>query len=129
MSTTLSNDRIVTWVTRPKRPEGREGRSQRGPKGHKLEDGARRAPKLLVLYILTIDFGCSLCNLSGGIRYANKTLRGQIFLYILILLMVLSFYTLVAHCVTYRGASDMQIRLSGVSRPHLTLLKGSSGAQ
>ena len=30
-------------------PEGREGRSQRGPKGLKLEVGAQRAPKLLVL--------------------------------------------------------------------------------
>ena len=29
-------------------PEGREGQSQAGPKGHKLEVGARRAPKLLV---------------------------------------------------------------------------------
>ena len=28
--------------------EGREGWSQAGPKGHKLEVGARRAPKLLV---------------------------------------------------------------------------------
>ena len=31
-------------------PEGREGRSQAGPKGRKLEVGARRAPKLLVLW-------------------------------------------------------------------------------
>ena len=28
-------------------PEGRKGRSQGGPKGHRLEVGARRAPKLL----------------------------------------------------------------------------------
>ena len=33
-------------------PEGREGRSQRGPKGRKLEVGARRAPKLLVVDIV-----------------------------------------------------------------------------
>ena len=33
-------------------PEGREGRSQGGPKGHRLEVGARRAPKLLVSNIL-----------------------------------------------------------------------------
>ena len=32
--------------------EGREGRSQAGPKGRKLEVGAQRAPKLLVIYII-----------------------------------------------------------------------------
>ena len=38
----------ATIITRPERPnEGREGQSQAGPKGHKLEVGARRAPKLL----------------------------------------------------------------------------------
>ena len=31
---------------------------------------------------------------------------------------------LVGVVVTYQGASDMQITLSGVSRPHLSLLKG-----
>ena len=31
-------------------PEGREGRYQAGPKGRSLEVGARRAPRLLVLY-------------------------------------------------------------------------------
>ena len=31
-------------------PEGREGRSQAGPKGRKLEVGARRAPRPLVVY-------------------------------------------------------------------------------
>ena len=30
-------------------PEGREGQSQAGPKGRKLEVGARRAPRLLVI--------------------------------------------------------------------------------
>ena len=32
--------------------EGREGRSRAGPKGHQLEVGARRAPKLLVIYMV-----------------------------------------------------------------------------
>ena len=31
-------------------PEGREGRYQAGPKGRTLEVGARRAPRLLVLW-------------------------------------------------------------------------------
>ena len=38
-------------------PEGREGRSQGGPKGRRLEVGARRAPKLLVLNIASSNFG------------------------------------------------------------------------
>ena len=36
-------------------PEGREGRSQAGPKGRKLEVGAWRAPRLLVVYILSME--------------------------------------------------------------------------
>ena len=35
-------------------PEGREGRSQGGPKGRKVEVGAQRAPKLLVMYNLQL---------------------------------------------------------------------------
>ena len=56
-------------------PVGREGRSQAGPKGHRLEVGARRAPKLLVyIYIITrytylldslIAVIRSLCSLSN----------------------------------------------------------------
>ena len=60
MPTTLSNDRIVTWVTRPERPKGAKDEVKRGPKGRKLEVGARRAPKLLVKNI-------TYCTpLSGG---------------------------------------------------------------
>ena len=39
--------RRTTTLRRRRRPEGPKG----GPKGHRLEVGARRAPKLLVLYI------------------------------------------------------------------------------
>ena len=49
MPTTLSNERIVTWVTRPERPKGAKDEVKRSPKGRKLEVGARRAPKLLVV--------------------------------------------------------------------------------
>ena len=43
MPTTLSNDRIVTWVTRPERPKGAKDEVKEA-----LEVGAQRAPKLLV---------------------------------------------------------------------------------
>ena len=41
-------DACVPW---PERPKGAKDKS-RGPKGLKLEVGARRAPKLLVIYIM-----------------------------------------------------------------------------
>ena len=58
---------------------GREGRCQAGPKGHRLEVGARRAPKLLVYIYIIIRYTylldsliavirslCSLSNLNQG---------------------------------------------------------------
>ena len=36
-------------------PDGREGRSQAGPKGRQLEVGARRAPRLLVIYKIILN--------------------------------------------------------------------------
>ena len=29
------------------------------------------------IFLISLEFGCSLCNLSAHIRYANNTLRGQ----------------------------------------------------
>ena len=60
-------DACVPW---PERPKGAKDKS-RGPKGLELEVGARRAPKLLVIYILYTSMfkpwiSMSLCSLSGN---------------------------------------------------------------
>ena len=46
-------DACVPW---PERPKGAKDKS-RGPKGLKLEVGAQRAPKLLVVNNTVIQFG------------------------------------------------------------------------
>ena len=59
-------------------------------------------------------------------------LQGPLFIFVVIFLLCICASTgfdilrlwLVGVVVTYQGASDMQITLSGVSRPHLSLLKG-----
>ena len=64
--------------TKSRRPEGPKG----GPKGHRLEVGARRAPKLLVFNILFHSL-CQLCahsiqnrqfTCSGGVRGLHQRL-------------------------------------------------------
>ena len=51
-------DACVPW---PERPKGAKDKS-RGPKGLRLEVGARRAPKLLVMIINPLKY------ISGGLK-------------------------------------------------------------
>ena len=58
-------------------PEGRNGRSQGGPKGRKLEVGARRAPKLLVVNIVVLN--CQECYQRLKCQVSGQSLRSKSF--------------------------------------------------
>ena len=65
-------DACVPW---PERPKGAKDKS-RGPKGLKLEVGARRAPKLLVIHIIYKYFS----NISLSVQDLASIVTNNVFL-------------------------------------------------
>ena len=80
MPTTLSNDRTVTWVTRPERPKGAKDEVKR-PQGPPARSRGPEGPRLLVVvYFMRYNNINTFLMVAEFMRYYTpllKTLCGR----------------------------------------------------